>query len=82
MAYVYEMQFLALELPWEETLPPLLLPNFSILLYKKKKKKKNGRKICKLSQVVCGKLDLRFYSKNKFLKSWFHSPIRSFGMRT
>ena len=44
MAYVYEMQFLALELPWEETLPPLLLPNFSILLYKKKKKKKMGEK--------------------------------------
>lgn len=39
MAYVYEMQFLALELPWVETSPALLLPNFSILLYKKKKKK-------------------------------------------
>ena len=77
MAYVYEMQFLALELPRVETSPSLLLPNLSILCYEK-----NGRKICKLSQVVRGKLDLRFYSKNKFLKSWFHSPIRSFGMRT
>lgn len=69
--HMYKLHFFCccFFLPYLEILPPLLLPNF-LFSFKKK-----CRKMCTLSQVVCGKLDLRFYSKNKFLKSWFHSPI-------
>lgn len=36
----------------------------------------------KLSQVVCGKLDSRFYGKNKIPQKLISFPDSFFGMRT